>query len=388
MDQLLRIARSGTPDTGVLFRGRAYGESGVREFLRDILSLANAAVEGNRYIVVGLDFDDKGRKQKHPIDRADFTGNPSYQTLANEYIEPAIRVRYKPVSFDGTRIGVFEIGDCQDRPYMMRIDHSQSLRRGDAYKRVNDAAIKMGRRQLMELFESKFRDSVSAGDIEIGFPGEIIHKQISLPTCDLSQMPSALASRKLEEMLRLSSEAGRTGTPTIVARLTHARLYGAQEPFVDRTPEEILAELEQIRTRYRDQDNRFLFSERAHQLQLVAYNQGDEAILGASLSLLLPNHAAFFVADAPPKRFIQDRFIDVSPEEIADYPAISLHDDSVKIMTKIGDIAPGEPGEIFKSPPLACFGSELKGRRFGVRYRLDAQNLRRPATGHLKVEFA
>ena len=387
MDQLLRIARSGTPDTGVLFRGRAYGESGVREFLRDILSLANAAVEGNRYIVVGLDFDDKGRKQKHAIDRADFTGNPSYQTLANEYIEPAIRVRYKPVSFDGTRIGVFEIGDCQDRPYMMRIDHSQSLRRGDAYKRVNDAAIKMGRRHLMELFEQKFRDSVSAGDLEIGVPGEIIHKRISLPTCDLAQMPSALASRKLEEMLRICKEAGKTGTPTIVARLTHARLYGAQEPFVDRTPEEILVELEQIRTRYRDQDNRFLFNERANRLQLVAYNQGNEAIVGASLSLLLPNHEAFHIADAPPKRFLNDRFIDVSPEEIADYPAVALHDDAVKIMTKIGDIPPGEPSEIFKAPLLACFGSALKGRRFGARYRLDAQNLRRPATGHLKIEF-
>jgi hypothetical protein len=311
MDQLLRIARSGTPDTGTLFRGRAYGESGVREFLIDIISLANASVEGNRYIVVGLDFDDKGRKQKHAIDRADFTGNPSYQTLANEYIEPAIRVRYKPISFDGTRIGVFEIGDCQDRPYMMRIDHSQSLRRGDAYMRVNNSAIKMGRRHLMELFEKKFRDSVSAGDLAIGFPGEIIHKQISLPTCDLSQMPSALASKKLEEMLRICKEAGSTGTPTIVARLTHARLYGAQEPFIE-----------------------------------------------------------------------------VSPEEIADYPAVALQDDSVKIMTKIGDIPPGEPSEIFKAPLLTCFGSALKGRRFGARYRLDAQNLRRPATGRLKIQFA
>ena len=52
---------------------------------------------------------------------------------------------------------------------MMRIDHSQTLRRGDAYMRVNNAAIKMGRRQLMELFEKKFRDSVSAGDLEIEF---------------------------------------------------------------------------------------------------------------------------------------------------------------------------------------------------------------------------
>ena len=168
MDRLLKIARSATPESGVQFRPEAYGNESLRAFLRDVLALANASVEGNRYIVVGVDFDDKGRKRTHAIDAEDFSGKPSYQSLANEFIEPPIRIRYKPVSFDGTRIGVFEIGDCQDRPYMMRADFSEQLRRGDAYKRVKNAPVKMGRRQLMELFERKFRDSVSAGDIEVG----------------------------------------------------------------------------------------------------------------------------------------------------------------------------------------------------------------------------
>lgn len=73
--------------------------------------MANASVEGNRYIVVGVDFDDKSRKRTHVVTPKDFTGNPSYQSLANEFIEPPIRIRYKPVSFDGVRVGVFEIGD-------------------------------------------------------------------------------------------------------------------------------------------------------------------------------------------------------------------------------------------------------------------------------------
>jgi hypothetical protein len=342
MDQLARIAGSGTPDTGILFRRNAYGERGVHNFLKDVLALANADVEGSRYIVVGIDFDEKGQKQAHAVDSADFAGKPSYQSLANEYIEPAIRLHYKPVSMNGARVGVFEIGDCQDRPYMMRIDYSEALRRGDA----------------------------------------------SLPTCDLTEMPSALASRKLEEMLRLTREAGTTGTPTIVSRLTHARLYGAQEPFVDRTPEQILAELEEVRSRYRDQDNRFLFNERPQRVQLIALNQGNEAIVGASLSLVLPNHKAFYIADAPPKRFLQDRFIDSTPEDIARYPTVTLQDDCVKIMANIGDIPPGEPSEVFQSPLLVCVGPELKGRRFGIRYRLDGQNLRRPATGRLKLEFS
>lgn len=387
MDPMLNIARSGTPDTGVQFRSHAYGNDGVRSFLRDVLALANAAVEGPRYIVVGVDFDASGRKTKRAIDAGDFAGKPSYQSLANEYIEPAVRIRYKPVSFDGTRVGVFEIGDCQDRPYMMRMDFDEHLRRGDAYKRVNDAAIKMGRRQLMELFERKFRDSVSAGDIEVGFPGEIIHKECSIPTCDLSQMPSALASRKLEEMLRIRKMSRNSGSTTMVARLTHARLYGTEDPYVDRSPDDILSELGEIRLKYRNQDNNFLFHERAQSLQLVVYNQGEEPINDASLSLALPNHTDFYVADRLPRRQVNDRFVDRTPDELASYPAVSLRDDAIQVSCAIGSIPAGEPIKAFALPLRLCAGRDLRGRRFGLRYALHGQNLRTPVTGQLKLTF-
>ena len=388
MDRLLKIARSATPESGIQFRSRAYGKEGLRAFLRDVLALANASVDGNRYIVVGVDFDAKGRKRTHAIDSQDFSGKPSYQSLANEFIEPPIRIRYKPVSFDGTRVGVFEIGDCQDRPYMMRVDFSEKLRRGDAYKRVKTAAVKMGRRQLMELFERKFRDSVSAGDIEVGFPGEIIHKTLNLPTSDLSAMPSAVASAKLEEMLTIRNVSTNSGSTTMVARLTHARLYGTEDPYVDRSPEDILIELDQIRSRYRHQDSHFLFQERAQQMQLVVVNQGEEPIIDASLSIALPNHNSFYVADHPPKRPVNDRFVDRTPDEIASYPAVTLKDDSVSVTAKIGEIPVGEPIEVFLSPLLMCIGSDLRGRRFGLRYALNGQNLRAPARGQLKLSFS
>jgi hypothetical protein len=388
MDRLLKIARSATPESGIQFRSKAYGDEGLRSFLRDVLAIANASVDGNRYIVVGVDFDAKGRKRTQAIDAQDFSGKPSYQSLANEFIEPPIRIRYKPVSFDGTRIGVFEISDCQDRPYMMRADFSEQLRRGDAYKRVKDAPVKMGRRQLMELFELKFRDSVSSGDIEIGFPGDIIHKKLTLPTCDLSTMPSALASAKLEEMLTIRNVSTNSGSTTMMARLTHARLYGTDDPYVDRSPEDILIELNQIRSRYRNEDDYFLFEERAQNMQLVVYNQGDEPIVDASLSIALPNHNAFYVADRLPKRPVNDRYVDRTPDEIASYPAVTLKDDSVHITAKIGDIPTGEPIDVFTSPLLMCIGDDLRGRRFGIRYALHGQNLRAPAKGQLKLSFS
>jgi hypothetical protein len=387
MNRLTKIAQAATPGTSFQLRPNAYGSSGIRSFLRDVLAMANASIEGPRYIIVGADCDNNGRKSFNAIDADDFSGKPSYQALANEYIEPPLRIRYQSVSVDGKRIGVFEIGDCQDRPYMMRIDYSETLRRGDAYIRANDSAMKMGRRQLGSLFERKFRDSVSAGDIEIGFPGEIIHKDETLRTCNLSKLPSAEASKKLDQLMNIRKNSKSSGSTTVMARLTHARLFGADDPYVDRSPDELMQEMRDLRAKYRNHDDQFLYEKHAETMQLVIYNQGQEPILDASLSLLMPNHNAFYIADKLPKLLRDDRFVNRTPDEISAYPSVTLKDDAIQITSKIGDIAVGEPIDAFSLPLRLCVGEDLAGKRFGIRYTLHGQNLREPAKGKLRLLF-
>lgn len=387
MKRLGKIVRSATPSTGVQFRPSEYGSAGARDFLRDIIAMANAPVEGQRYIIVGAEIDAKGRKLLREVDREDFTGNPSYQALANEFIEPPVRIKYQPVMVDGKRIGVYEIGDCQDRPYMMRVDHSETLRRGDAYTRANDRAVKMGRRQLQSLFEQKFRESVSDASIEIGFPGEIIHKARQIEVCDLAQLPSAVATAKLKQLIDIKSGMKSSGSTTMVARLTHARLFGTDSPYEDRSPDELAAEMRQIRQRYRSQDEHFLFEQHSQELQFVIYNQGEEIIREASLSLVMPNHAAFYVASQLPKILQDDRLVDRTPAEQAEYPSVALSDDNVQVSGKLGDIESGELMEIFTAPLRVCVGTDLSGRRFGVQYSLFAKNLRAPARGKLRLMF-
>jgi hypothetical protein len=387
MNSLARIVRSATPSTAVQFRKRAYGKSGVEHFLRDVLAMANASVEGSRYIIIGAEFDAKGRKRMYSVDREDFSGKPAYQSLANDHIEPPLRIRYQPASIDGERVGVFEIGDCQDRPYMMRIDYSETLRRGDAYMRVNDSSVKMGRRQLQSMFERKFRDSVSAANVEIGFPGDIIHKDRKIRTCSFKKLPSAIASSKLHELIEAKSRVHASASNTIVARLTHARLFGSDSPYEERSTEEIMAEMRQIERRYRDHDNYFLFEEHVTSLQLVVLNQGTEVIRDASLSLALPNHTDFHVATQLPKIPRDNVFIERTPAEQSEYPAVSLHDDSIQVSVKVGDIEPGEPVEVFTAPMRICVGTSLEGRRIGIQYSFFAQNLRAAAKGRLRLLF-
>jgi len=173
----------------------------------------------------------------------------------------------------------------------------------------------------------------------------------------------------------------------MVARLTHARLFGTDSPYEDRTPDELAQEMRQIRQRYRNQDEHYLFEQHPEELQFVIYNQGEDVIRDASLSLIMPNHAAFYVASRLPKVLQDDRFVDRTVAELAEYPSVSLSDDSVQVSGKLGDIAGGELMEVFSAPLRICAGSDLSGRRIGVQYSLFAKNLRAPARGKLRLLF-
>ncbi|NOR67213.1 MAG: hypothetical protein GQ528_07645, partial [Woeseiaceae bacterium] len=269
MANLAKIIRAAMPGTGIQFRREPYRDNGVRQFLRDVIAMANAAAEGPRYIIIGTDLDKKGVKRLKSVTRDDFSDNPSYQTLVSEFVEPAIKLTYQAVTVDGKRLGVFEIGDCQEHPYMMRVDHCEKLRRGDAYIRVDDMPVKMGRRQLKEMFARKFHDSVSANRIEIGFPGEIIHKNIKIPTTDLAEMPSASARDKLKQLLDLQANFKDGGANSGVIRLAHTRLFGSDKPYEAWTPTRLMDEMAKIKTKYQTDDQHFLFETNPQNLQLV-----------------------------------------------------------------------------------------------------------------------
>jgi len=376
-----------TPSTVVQLRRDAYGSTDTGRFLRDVLAMANASVAGPRYIIVGAEADARGGKRLHGVPAQDFEGKPSYQGLVAEFIEPPIRVRYRPVIVEGICVGVFEIPDCHDKPYMMRIDHSETLRRGDAYARQRDTTVKLGRRQLQELFARKFRDAVSAERIEIGFPGDIIHKTLRMRSADLAGLPSAVASAKLKQLLEVRQISAESSSNTMVARLTHARLFGSDRPYESRSPSELMQEMAEIQRKYRDEDEHYLFEENASELQVVVYNQGDDALRDVSLSLIMPNHNSFHVASRLPQLLRDGRFVERSSTEQADYPAVSLRDDSALVTSTLGEIGADTLVEAFTLPLRVCVGHGLEGRRLGIRYSLQAANLRHPARGTLRLQF-
>jgi hypothetical protein len=84
---------------------------------------------------------------------------------------------------------------------------------------------------------------------------------------------------------------------------------------------------------------------------------------------------------------VKGEYVDRGAAEMADYPAVNLKDNLVHITATLNEIPPHTPVKVFNTPVRVCVGSELSGRRVGIRYSLLGRNLRKPAKGKLRLLF-
>jgi len=239
----------------------------------------------------------------------------------------------------------------------------------------------------MDMFQRKFRDSVSSDLVEVGFPGEIIHKDLQIPTVDLSRMPSSVASANMQELIDTRRKLQQTASSTGIVRLTHARLFGSDSPYEDKSPTILFAEMARLQDKLKYDDQYYLFEQNTSKIQLVIYNQGDDAIQDASLVLAMPNHNDFYVGSRLPKVPRDGKFVESSESRLVEYPTVALKDDAIQVTNTLGEIPVHGMVEAFDTPLRVCVGAELKGRKLAIRYALYGSNLLQPARGKLRLIF-
>ncbi len=388
MNRFHSIFSSAAPGPGCKLRERGYSKADAGSFLRDIIALANAEADGPRYLICGLGVDAGGQRVNLGISEAECQDTGNCVSLLSEFVEPALSLRYETVPASGKRFGVFEIDGCYDQPYMMRSDHSEKFRRGDAWMQVQGAAVKVGREQLKRMFEENFHNSMPQAAVQIGFDGPVVNSDIRLPITEFEKLPSAMARTKIQQLIDMLSNAADTGASSRIGRLGQARLFGTDGAYDKKSIPELLVDLQHVDEAYHEHDLNYLFEKNGTRLQLVVLNQGDTALKSASLMLAMPRHDAFRVADKLPRVMQGEKFVDRGIFEEDSYPPVAIGKKAVRVAIPLGDVPVGSPIQVFESPLRVAAGPSLAGRRVGIRYDLTAANLSQPVSGKLRMLIA
>lgn len=147
-----------------------------RDFLIDMMSLANSNYPGDRYIVIGA--KDLPKRIIKGIDKREVKDSATYQQFLNENIEPAINFEIINFEYKDKNFLIYKIKySTLDKPYIIKKDYN-NLMKGDCRIRKGSQNASITRYDLDLIYNSKNPIKKSNIFIKCLDNGEIYEKLI------------------------------------------------------------------------------------------------------------------------------------------------------------------------------------------------------------------
>lgn len=387
------------------FKAIQYEKSQYEELIKDIMSMANADVENDRYIIIGVKHKPSGDRKMLNIKKEEFIDSAIYQQIIRENIEPDIKLDYFPYEHEGNLLGIFKISNCFNQPYMMKKDF-RKFKKGDSFIRKGTHVSRMMRRDYDTIFEKKLKKDKFDGKIHLSFSGYGSSHEIELMVTRDIKLPSQRAAEKIKKIIKerkqvakmKTQETAFTGISAIyelqqrIAKSLHATASPFSTiPYEQRTLEELQNNLKEVDQTYIDDDYYTLFELSSHKINISILNEGHTYIEDASIQLQIKKIEGLLLADkvyVEPKNGI-NRYVNahVPSYESMNYPEVKYTESSIVISQTIGDVKHRLPINAFKVPIRIVFLDQLAGKVVEIKCKLFGKNLIEPLNKILRIKL-
>jgi len=386
MSSLEKIIRSRRAGPSVAFRERAYGSIERQGLIRDILGLANALVDGPRYLIMGV--RDGGPDDRSFVGISDEELDDAYelyQTQLTRYIEPVLKIDLETMELGGVPVAILALNDCAEPPYLLKKNVSNTMREGSGWIRRAAQPRRMRRTDLQQLFEKTALSKAYHPTIQIGFTGEGHEEEITLAVLDLSELPSAVAGEKFRKLMDAKQASQGVGgkSETRLERLVHAREFGGTQPYHRSSETSLMRRLDSTEEEYHWADDYYAYETRTHQLNFNLANIGEVGLRDGRLTLDFPRVDGLGISDYI--RIAPDSEDDESPKG---YPKIETGEHRIRVQAKIQSVPRHSTVPAFRQPLRVWVREPVAGRTLPVDYSLHSASLREPVVGTLRIHVS
>ncbi len=380
-------------NTGLDFKAIQYTSDKYQDLIKDVMSMANADFESNRYIIIGVKLRNNGEREFLGINKDEFIDQANYQQIIRENIEPDIPLEYFPYDVNGVSLGVFCISNCEDKPYMMRKDYGK-LKKGGSFIRKGSHQSPMIRADLDRIYEEKAKLNAFNGEVKISFSINDLD-QIELSTIGDIELPSHRAAKNISQIIeerRNASviDAQKNAMDDLQAKAI-ATLTGVL-PYENRSIEVLEENLINVKKDYIEDDFYELFELNSIKLNFNILNHSTKYIEDALFIVEFPNEEGLLIADQvydKPKHGykISDPY-ELPNFENSSYPQVDHQESSIIIMSNIGDIRHHILTQALKKPIRIVLANKLSGHEIMVKCKLHGKNLYEPIERTLKIKVS
>lgn len=382
------------------FKKEEYKKESKQDLIKDIMAMANSLNNNVKRIIIGV--------KKTPIN-TEVLGLEcvedvaSYENIIQENVEPNINFNYEAYNYsDDITLGVFEIYDNNDRPYMMKKDCG-GLKKGDIWIRKGTRNSRATRADLDKMI--KLREGfVSSEEVSIGF-GKNFDNEITLKRSTLKKedFPSEKEKERLTELLKKLNERyyDESGNPLDLVkgktknelfantlfsgfddskRAIRADMNGLTVTYLNK--DELLEEIDNVSSNYSDWDNYYIFEEHSERINFYIRNEGRGFLENVKIQIIFDTDGIMIadeIYDKPAGIFDKYR------PTINNYPYVYYEANSIIVEEEYNYIRHKDVSELLEEDLRVVIPPNYEKETVEIRYIINAKNIPEPIKGNLRI---
>lgn len=382
------------------FKTKFYENENKAELIKDVAAFANSfSNEPSRYIIFGIK-EGQGSTQKQFFDQ-NLPGDPAtIQQLVQNNVEPDISLNLYNYTYQNHELLVLEITGFGDKPYIIKKDYSNRIKKGNIYIRTNSTIKHAERRDLDIIYRNK-ENYFNPQDIELAFSSnkkntEKFHIRNQKQDDNL---PSYIRKRELTEqldkliehkakLLEFKDKPARDLPKFDPIMFSNNKILVGSNMFkmpIYKSEEELKKDIEKIHDIYYEEDEYYLFSEHAEQINFFITNKGNKFLRDVEIKLSVPTKIGHIFEEYVSK---PDHRFGVKPLNLysASYPHVEQIGENYIITESFDRIRHQSSEEVFAEPLRILFNGE-ENSELVCTYEVSAEQLPQPIQGKLIMEL-
>lgn len=383
------------------FKSEFYKKDNKRERIKDIVAFANShSNEPSRYIIFGIK-EGQGSDKRVFHDLVLNEDPAELQQLIQNNVEPDITFNLYEYRYQGHKLIILEITENNDRPYMIKKD-IMGLKKGDIFIRSNSTIRKAERRDLDLIYKRK-QNVFNSKDVDLNFSpnGQKSEKFQETIIRETSKLPSSLRKKEIltlveelkgqKELIELNKDKPALGNPIFGnSKFRYDKILVGKSEFgipIYEDEDELQDRLEKIDETYSDDNEFYIFTEIAEQINFVISNTGSVFLKDMEVKITIPEDVGYIFTEFVEKpKSIFDRISPVGNTYFNGYPNVETSASGYVITEYLDTLRHKTTEELFSEPLRIVFNNE-KNNRVECTYIISAENLPQPITGKLFIEI-
>ena len=352
------------------------------ELVKEVIGLANADVDGPRYILFGINPGGMEGSKVVGIKDAAAADLKKAHRLISAQIEPVVALAFIFDRINGKLAGALEIDGGEDGPFVPGEEVSAELSNGQTWVRQGrDLRVvdisELGSAETPE--QEAAPELLEIPDIDVGFGED--------PDCDLIELsiPDTSDPPFVGEKDDAGDETSLTRTLKNAVNTMTTRIAGlARGLSQDDDPDSSTDVVKATQDLITKSENHYYYEEKALQLNFSLLNTGSYPVDDLQIEFGFPKLDDFDIADQ----------IHMSPFDKSahpatrnkGYPKVEHTKTGVIVRNKIGVLEPGAPTPALRCPIRMAVGPGMQKRKIAVLYTLRRGD-EVISEGRLKIKF-